>query len=156
MDYLVANPKISPSAGAPLPTPLKLRKLRLRPFSQTPVQVVDKRIRRTLFPLKLLVDADALQLGGKTKLIFYIFCTTPAQKTFPRYWASGGARSGAQALGAHQHITLSHLKRVLRINLDQNMPKNVCFLEKSSIIAKASGASPPNPHLPSVAKSSAR
>jgi len=37
-------------------------------------------------PAKLLVDADAWQFGGKTKLIFYIFCPPMYKKTFPRHW----------------------------------------------------------------------
>jgi len=64
-----------------------------------------------LLPLKLLVDADAWQIRGKTKLMFYIF-PPPVQKTLPRHWASGGTRAESQALGAHQHILLSHLKYV--------------------------------------------
>jgi len=65
------------------------------------------------------------------KLIFYIFCTPPVQKTFPRHWASGGTRVGAQALGAHQHITQLFKNACLLINLDQNMPKNVCLWKKA-------------------------
>jgi len=37
--------------------------------------------------LKLLVDADDWPFFGKTKLIFYIFCLPPVQKTFPLLWA---------------------------------------------------------------------
>jgi len=36
-----------------------------------------------------LVDSDACQFGGKTKLIFYIFCSPPSpllEKTFSRHW----------------------------------------------------------------------
>jgi len=39
---------------------------------------------KTLLPLKLLVDADACgKLRGKTKLIFYIFCSLPLFKNLP-------------------------------------------------------------------------
>jgi len=41
---------------------------------------------KTLLPLKLLVDADDWPFFGKTKLIIYIFCPPPVQKTFPRHW----------------------------------------------------------------------
>jgi len=39
---------------------------------------------KTVLPLKFLVDADAWQIWGKTKLIFYIFCPlAPCSKKFP-------------------------------------------------------------------------
>jgi len=45
--------------------------------------------------------------------------------------ASGGTRSGAQALKAYQHIFAVIKKRVLSRNLDQSMLKNAYFLEKN-------------------------
>jgi len=43
----------------------------------------DWRMRKTLLPLKLLVDADAWQFWGKTKFILYIFSPSspPPQQT---------------------------------------------------------------------------
>jgi len=55
---------------------------------------------------------------------------------------SGGTRAGAQALVASTQFTQLFKNLFLRINLNQIIPKNVYFFEKSSIIATASG--PPN------------
>jgi len=70
-------------------------------------------------------------LGAKRNLYFIYFALLLFIKTFPRHWANGGTRVGTQALGAHQHITQLFKNVFLRISLDQNMPKNVCFLEKA-------------------------
>jgi len=40
---------------------------------------------KTLLPLKLLVDTKDWLYLGKMKLIFYVFCPSPVQKTFPRH-----------------------------------------------------------------------
>jgi len=61
---------LSPTAGGFVPRP--------------PFRANDYKMCKTLVPLKLLVDADSWQIGGKTKLIFYIF-RPPVQKTFPRH-----------------------------------------------------------------------
>jgi len=47
-------------------------------------------------------------LGAKRNLYFINFALLQVKKTFPRHWASGGTRVGAQVLG--QHVLLSHLK----------------------------------------------
>jgi len=41
---------------------------------RSPFMLNDQRMCKTIIPLKLLIDADARQFGGKTKLIFYVFC----------------------------------------------------------------------------------
>jgi len=55
---------------------------------------------------------------------------------------------GAQALEAHQHTLLRHLKNeFFSRNLVQNMPKNAYFLEKVCKIAATPGGSAPEPPL---------
>jgi len=69
--------------------------------------------------------------------------------------ACGSTCPGAQALGAQQHTLCSHLNVFLSRNLDQSMLKNAYFLVKHCKIVSVSGASPPNPRLPSAARGSA-
>jgi len=71
MDILVVNLQKSLSAMGSAPRPL--------------FRFNDERMRTTLLPLILLADADSWQFLSKAKLIFYIFCPSPVQKTFPRH-----------------------------------------------------------------------
>jgi len=50
-----------------------------------------------------------------------------------------GRTSRRAGFGASTHFAQLFKNAFLRINLDQNMPKHVYFLEKSSIMATASG-----------------
>jgi len=91
-------------------------------------------------------------LGTKRNLHF-IYLALPLYKKHSRATGQMGARAlGLKPWGTSIHYTQPFENVFLPINLDQNMPKNVCFLEKSSVIAKASGAALPNPHLPPTAR----
>jgi len=68
------------------------------------------------------------------------------------YHSKGG--QVAHALGRINTLFQPYKNIFLR-NLDQNVPKNVYFLEKAVKIITASGAQPPNPSWPSCSWGSA-
>jgi len=94
----------------------------LRPQTSVQIKWLEKMC-KTLFSLKLLVDADAWQIWGQneTYILYFLFFPLPCLKTFPRHWAR------MAPLGSLTRILPGSTEKILRA-----LELRRCFLKKIS------------------------